>query len=191
MPVVEPEPEPLLPEPEPLTEPEPLPESEPLPDPEPEPLALPESEPLPLPLPESEPLPLEVLPEAEPLPLEVLPEAELLELLEPLPLDAVELLEEPAGGAWQVPPEQLPLWQSPSLAQCSPAAQGRQYLPPQSWSDSVASWTSSAQLGVAHAPLLQIPPAQSVPELHCLPSVQVPQLPPQSVSVSLPFFWPS
>ncbi|MGI8854968.1 MAG: hypothetical protein ACR2JW_04390 [Thermomicrobiales bacterium] len=45
---------------------------------------------------------------------------------------------------------------------------------------------------VTHTPLLQRPLVQSVPTRHCLPTPHFEQVgPPQSTSVSLPFFTPS
>jgi len=64
--------------------------------------------------------------------------------------------------------------------------------PPQSTAVSVPFFTVSVQLGVAHrppaqTPLAQLPPA-AVPVPHILPFAQDGQAPPQSTSVSLPFF---
>jgi hypothetical protein len=54
-------------------------------------------------------------------------------------------------GAWQVPPEQTPLWQSPSLPHDWPLPQAAQ-LPPQSASVSEPFWTLSLQEAPAHVP---------------------------------------
>jgi len=49
--------------------------------------------------------------------------------------------------------------------------------------------TPSEQLGESHVPLvLQTPLEQSVPALQATPSGQPGQLPPQSMSVSVPFW---
>jgi hypothetical protein len=45
--------------------------------------------------------------------------------------------------------------------------------------------------GVVQMPPVQVPLRQSVPRLQALPSAHLPQLPPQSTSVSLPFRVPS
>jgi len=64
--------------------------------------------------------------------------------------------------------------------------------PPQSTAVSLPFFTVSVQVGTAHAPLVQTPlvqfPPAPVPVPHILPLAQAGQAPPQSTSVSLPFF---
>src|SRR4051812_12857032 len=95
------------------------------------------------------------------------------------------------AGAWHLPPLQTPLEQSAATLQkesgshTAPAQLG----PPQSMSLSPSLRTPSAHVGGWHTLFVQTPLTQSIPPLHASPSAQASQLlPPQSVSVSVPFF---
>jgi hypothetical protein len=86
---------------------------------------------------------------------------------------------------------QTPLWQSVPPVHCLPTAHLPQEAPPQSMSVSVPFFTPSRQVAAWH--LSGLPEHtelwQSVLAMHVLPATHLPQLaPPQSVSVSLPFF---
>lgn len=107
-------------------------------------------------------------------------------------------------GGWQVPyvvgqfaPLHTPLTQSPEEQQFLPSPQVAPQLPPQSLSVSSPSFTMLAQVFTetqippGQLPLAQSPAAEHFcPSAHFLPAAtQV--VPPQSWSVSLPFFTPS
>lgn len=97
-------------------------------------------------------------------------------------------------GALHVPPEQTLLAQSVFVLQVWPVMQPGQDVPPQSTAVSVPFLTLSVQIGAwhvfvvvpLHTPLTQSPAIEQV-----LPVAHAPQLPPQSVSVSVPFLTPS
>jgi hypothetical protein len=105
----------------------------------------------------------------------------------PLQVTALE-----AGVQQIVPPSQIPPAQSPFAVQPLPSAQALQVGPPQSTSVSLPFWTVSVH-DATHVVPLQIPPRQSAailqPLLNAhgfpLPSQATP---PQSTSVSRPFF---
>jgi hypothetical protein len=99
-------------------------------------------------------------------------------------------------GTWQTfgEPAQTPLTQSPGAEQYLPFAHLPHEAPPQSTSVSLPFLTESEQVPVWHlsGEPEQTPLWQSLPAAHVLPSTHLPQdAPPQSVSVSLPFFTPS
>ena len=86
---------------------------------------------------------------------------------------------------------QLPLRQSPTLLQVCPAAHLGQTGPPQSVSVSPPFLMPSTQVGLAGTQTLaaQAPLLQSEPTLQIHPFWHLPQaFPPQSTSVSVPFF---
>jgi hypothetical protein len=94
----------------------------------------------------------------------------------------------------QMPPVQTPLPQSVPNVQILPAAHGVQ-LPPQSMSVSEPFFTVSEQPAVWQTELEQIADVQSVAAAHALPTphlvaqvAPVVATPPQSTSVSVPFF---
>jgi hypothetical protein len=94
-------------------------------------------------------------------------------------------------GDWQMAPMHTPLWQSPPVAHVLPAAHLPQLAPPQSVSVSVPFFTLSPHVGAWHLSGLpeHTPLWQSEPAAHVLlvgHFAHVP--PPQSVSVSAPFF---
>src|SRR6185503_12568885 len=90
--------------------------------------------------------------------------------------------------AWQVPPLQLALWQSPATWQNWPVTQVAPQTPPQSVSVSVWFLTPSAQVGLWQMPAVQTPLWQSVDDVQPRPAAQRLQLgPPQSTALSLPF----
>jgi hypothetical protein len=85
---------------------------------------------------------------------------------------------------------QTPSAQSGATAQALPVAH-RGQVDPQSTSVSVPFLTASVQLGAWHRPPMQTPPTQSVPVTHILPAPHLPHppvAPPQSMSVSIPFW---
>ena len=90
--------------------------------------------------------------------------------------------------AWQIDSMQDPSMQSLPALQRDPFAQGAHPDPPQSMSVSDESWTPLLQEAVAHFPFTQAAVAQSAPIEHCLPLSQRGHMPPQSTSVSVPFF---
>jgi hypothetical protein len=100
------------------------------------------------------------------------------------------------GEHW---PEQAPLThaefaQSAFVAQPWPTVQSAAQLPPQSMSVSLPFLMASLQLAATHLPFVHFPllgSTQSALVLHSLFTAQPPQLPPQSTSVSLPFWTPS
>jgi hypothetical protein len=97
-------------------------------------------------------------------------------------------------GDAQTPALQMPFWQSALAPQTFPSAQVGQALPPQSTSVSVPFFIPSLQVaaGVSQTPPMQAPEAQSVLPSQALPISQWTQVgPPQSTSVSAPFFAPS
>ncbi len=97
-------------------------------------------------------------------------------------------------GATQTPPVQVPLVQSVPARQVLPLAQSAAQLPPQSMSVSVPFFTPSVQVGAgaAQTPAEQLVLEQSAPTLQVLPLAHLAaQLPPQSISLSLPFLIPS
>jgi hypothetical protein len=73
----------------------------------------------------------------------------------------------PTGFDWQMPLLQYPLAQSAPVMQFFVLGQGAQVAPPQSTSDSSASFTPSMQCGATHVPL----PSQTTPplSLHVVP----------------------
>jgi hypothetical protein len=85
--------------------------------------------------------------------------------------------------------------QSPLAAQLWPSAQSAAQPPPQSASASVPFFTPSLHAAAAQAFPVHLPLAgstQSTSALQLCPTVQLAaQLPPQSMSVSVPFFTPS
>jgi hypothetical protein len=98
----------------------------------------------------------------------------------------------PQLGAWQTlgVPEHTPLAQSPLTEHALPPAQLPQ-LPPQSVSVSLPFRTPSVQVGARHSFVVteHTPLEQSAPSKQALPFAQsAVQVPPQSTSVSLPFF---
>jgi hypothetical protein len=99
----------------------------------------------------------------------------------------------PQAGAWQMPPVHTPLAQSAAPPHTLPSAHlfaGAQE-PPQSTSVSVPFFTVSLQAGTWQMPPVQTPLAQSPAPPQTLPSAHLfagAQEPPQSTSVSVPFF---
>jgi hypothetical protein len=88
---------------------------------------------------------------------------------------------------------QTSVWQSPPTLQILPAAH-LGHDPPQSLSVSLPFLTLSLQAGAAQvsATGVHTPLSQSPPTAHFSPVAQSSQFgPPQSTSVSAPFFWPS
>src|SRR5688572_6544350 len=99
----------------------------------------------------------------------------------------------PSPQGEQLPFEHSWLWQSLPALQASPAAQREhaRFVPPQSVSDSLPFCRPSLQVTATHEPLPQLPLAQSSSMLQLAPVPQRAQAglpPPQSVSVSLPFW---
>src|SRR3954454_8450012 len=96
--------------------------------------------------------------------------------------------------AWHTPPAQIPLTQSLPLAHFCPLAHFGQFGPPQSMSVSPSFWIPSEHVGAGstQTPAVHTPVTQSVPLPHFLPSAHFGQFgPPQSTSVSCPFWTPS
>jgi len=99
-----------------------------------------------------------------------------------------------AGGEQTCDPEQTPLWQSPATKHPSPSEHFDvvEHVPPQSTSVSVPFLTPSLQADAEQkCEPGQTPLVQSAAIKHPLPSAQVlpgAHVPPQSVSVSFPFF---
>jgi len=100
-------------------------------------------------------------------------------------------------GVWQTDVLHTPLLQSVARPHDLPGTHFVQ-LPPQSTSDSLPFLTKSVQAGTLHLPPLQTPLVQSEETLQSLPSTHlvaqvgdVEATPPQSTSVSVPFFTPS
>jgi len=98
-------------------------------------------------------------------------------------------------AAWHLLEVQTPLWQSVPAVQAPFVPHLAQALvPPQSMSDSPSFFTTSEQVGTwqmlpMHTPLRQSAATeQTLPSAHFLAGAQ---LPPQSTSVSVPFFTPS
>jgi hypothetical protein len=94
------------------------------------------------------------------------------------------------AGAWQKPPVQTPLWQSAATPHTLPAVHFVQ-LPPQSMSVSVAFLTPSAHVAPWHLSGLPEQTAlwQSLAPVQVAPVEHLGhEAPPQSVSVSVPFF---
>jgi len=87
---------------------------------------------------------------------------------------------------------QSALWQSWSMRQSAPEAQGR-HAPPQSTSVSSPFRVPLVQcVGAVHCPAVHVALAQSVFPVQVREAPHfVPQEPPQSTSVSVPFFTPS
>jgi hypothetical protein len=91
----------------------------------------------------------------------------------------------------QIMSAQLPSTQSVPTRQRWPIAHGGHADPPQSWSVSLESWTPLSHDAVAQVPFTQAAVRQSAPLAHAFPLSQRGQSPPQSTSLSLPFFAPS
>jgi hypothetical protein len=90
-----------------------------------------------------------------------------------------------------VPAGQTRLLQSPATAQTLPSAHSGQLAPPQSMSVSVPFLMPSVQLAARHEPPIHTPLSQSPAAVQLRPAAQRGQpevAPPQSRSVSLPFF---
>jgi hypothetical protein len=86
---------------------------------------------------------------------------------------------------------QTPLVQSVTTPQVFPASQAGQALPPQSMSASLPFLMPSVQLGAWQRPPMQLALAQSAPRTQALPGPHAGQpepVPPQSTSLSVPFF---
>src|SRR3989338_6025609 len=94
-----------------------------------------------------------------------------------------------ASSATQVPAmHSKPVSQSALTSHEYPAMHLASQIPPQSSSDSPGSGRPLVQLlSSVHMPFLQFPVSQSVFLLQTLPFSHLPQLLPQSISVSLPF----
>ena len=112
-----------------------------------------------------------------------------------LPLAQTAFWQDPAvaGGqlladshTTQTPPEQCPLAQSAPTEHDLPSAQAAQPC----WAPQTSAEQAGA--GATQSPPVQTPLMQSPPVAQCLPSAHFGQLgPPQSTSVSLPFWTPS
>jgi hypothetical protein len=98
------------------------------------------------------------------------------------------------ASAPHTPPAQLALWQSPALPHAFPFGHLAQAGPPQSTSLSLPFFIPSLQapLGAAQTPFAQLALVQSEATPQVLPLAHLTQVaPPQSMSVSPPFFIPS
>jgi hypothetical protein len=91
-------------------------------------------------------------------------------------------------GAHCISALQIPVAQSMPAVQVRPAAQGAHDAPPQSTSDSVPFSWPSEQLMAMHREPTHLPLEQSVVTAQDAPLPHGGQPPPQSVSVSAPFF---
>jgi hypothetical protein len=99
-------------------------------------------------------------------------------------------------AAWHTLPAQTLFAQSPPMEHALPSAQFPPHVAPQSTSVSLPFFIVSLHVGTWHLPPVHTPLVQSAAPLQAFPSAhffpcpsQV--LPPQSVSVSVPFFTPS
>lgn len=91
-------------------------------------------------------------------------------------------------GDWQMPLTHRPSTQSVFAAQPSPSAHSGQLAPPQSFAVSVPLVTPSMHVAALHAPPVQTRLAQSLAATQTFPVTHGEHEPPQSTSVSLPFF---